>query len=191
MRRALAVVALVVGLGLTACGVSPEWSADRADPDDVPFGLLDESPPSSGGVSRPGVQADLYLYEPTSRRLVRVVATIDGFGVADIVLGLQDGATAESAPGENPLADADLIQSVELSRGLVTVDLSEDFVGLGGTEQLIALAEIVYTATARPGVGQVSFTLEGDPIEIPRGDGSLTSDAVTRGDYRELAPLDE
>jgi spore germination protein GerM len=62
---------------------------------------------------------------------------------------------------------------------------------LGGTEQLIALAEIVYTATARPGVGQVSFTLEGEPIEIPRGDGSLTSDAVTRGDYRELAPFDE
>lgn len=45
----------------------------------------------------------------------------------------------------------------------------------------------LYTATARPSVGQVAFTLDGDPIEIPTGD-TLTSDSLIRGDYENFAP---
>jgi spore germination protein GerM len=53
---------------------------------------------------------------------------------------------------------------------------------------MIALAEIVFTATGRPGVGQVSFSLDGRPVEVPRADGSLTSEPLARTDFRELAP---
>jgi hypothetical protein len=35
-------------------------------------------------------------------------------------------------------------------------------------------------------VGLVSFTLEGAPVDVPRGDGSVTSGAVSRDDYAEL-----
>ena len=75
-----------------------------------------------------------------------------------------------------------------VARGLATVDLDAAFGELAGTAQLVALAELVYTATGRPGVGQVVFSLDGQPIEVPRGDGSLTSEPLTRSDYPELAP---
>jgi spore germination protein GerM len=90
----------------------------------------------------------------------------------------------------NPLEDVDVVLSARSERGRVTVDLSEQFVTLGGSAQLIALAELVYTATGRPGVGQVSFTLEGEPTQVPTGDGELSSDPLTRSDYQDLAPVD-
>ncbi len=42
------------------------------------------------------------------------------------------------------------------------------------------------TATARPGVGQVRFTLDGQPVEVPHADGSVGTDAVSRDDYAAL-----
>lgn len=40
--------------------------------------------------------------------------------------------------------------------------------------------------TAQPGVGLVEFSIDGDPIDVPRADGSLTDSAVTRDDYAPL-----
>jgi hypothetical protein len=188
VRRRLAALLLGIALALCACGVPTTTTADPAD--DVPFGLLDPDRGSPSGSSGSGVVADLYLHDRSTGRLLRLAATVDGTQLADVVFSLQRGALVEGSPGGNPLADADVIRSVDLARGLATIDLSEAFADLGGADQLVALAEIVYTATARPGVGQVLFTLEGEPIEIPRGDGSLSSDAVTRGDFPSFAPLE-
>lgn len=75
-----------------------------------------------------------------------------------------------------------------LSGGVATVDLDEAFALLDGRDQRITLAQLVFTLTGRPGVGRVSFTVEGDPVDIPRGDGTLTSGSVSRDAYREFAP---
>ncbi len=48
--------------------------------------------------------------------------------------------------------------------------------------------QLVCTFTARAGIGQVAFTLSGAPVDVPRGDGSLTADPVSRDDYAELLP---
>lgn len=81
-----------------------------------------------------------------------------------------------------------MLIEAETSGGVAVIDLSEGFTDISGSDQLIAIAQLVYTSTGRPGVGQVTFTLEGEPIEIPRDDGSITSGSVTRDDYRDLAP---
>jgi hypothetical protein len=178
--------ALLLGLALLACacGVPTTSSVDRAD--EVPFGLLDadRSPRVDAGAS-----IDLYLQDEATGRLVRLATTVQSSALEDVVSALQESTVIAGSPGGNPLAGADVIRSVELSRGIATIDVSDSFADLSGADQVVALAEIVYTATARPGVGQVVFTLEGEPIEIPRGDGSLSSDAVTRADYASWAPL--
>ena len=84
------------------------------------------------------------------------------------------------------LTGPELIRSVALIAGVAQVDLSGGFIEATGTEQLLALGQVVCTLTAQPGVGQVHFTLDGRRAEVPRGNGSLTVDAVSRDDYASL-----
>jgi hypothetical protein len=74
--------------------------------------------------------------------------------------------------------------------GVATVDLvGEVFEDIpGGVEQRRAVAQIVLTLTQRPGVGQVSFTLDGEPLQVPKL-GNVLSDPgepVARIDYVSL-----
>lgn len=188
-RSAAAVLGVLVALALlVGCGVPTRSGADRADPEDVPFGLLDEQTTPTE-LPRPGVAVDVYLYDAASSRLVRVTRETNDASVEGVLQLLQEGSGETGVPVGNPLEDVDVVLSARSERGRVTVDLSEEFVTLGGSAQLIALAELVYTATGRPGVGQVSFTLEGEPTQVPTGDGSLSSDPLTRSDYQDLAPV--
>ena len=185
-------LALVVAL--TSCGVPTRAEADRARRDDVPFGLLDPDRSTEGaGSSSSGTPVDLYFYDSTTTRLVVVSRDLERTDPETVLRTLQEiPADNSSLPTGNPLGDTDVIRSAEVSRGLVIVDLSDSFSEIAGaTGQVIALAEIVYTATARPGVGQVKFTLDGLPVEVPRGDGSLSSQSLTRSDYPDFAPEPE
>ncbi|MGH9272128.1 MAG: hypothetical protein ACRDZ2_12740, partial [Ilumatobacteraceae bacterium] len=46
----------------------------------------------------------------------------------------------------------------------------------------------VLTLTRRPGIGQVQFSLEGEPLAVPGGDGVQTDpgESVSRVDYADL-----
>jgi len=59
-------------------------------------------------------------------------------------------------------------------------------VAIGGQEQILALAQVVLTATSVAGVADVRFTLEDQPVDIPRGDGTLSSGPLTTRDYASL-----
>lgn len=183
-----AVVALGA-LAVAGCGVTTSDRVDRADPERVPFGLLDTDTsvaPDRGPTSRP---VDLYFYDRQAQRLVIVPGQVPDTSLESVLIALQEVSATSGAPAGNPLNGSDVLRAVSISRGRAQVDLSAAFSDLTGPAQLVALAEIVFTATARPGVGQVSFTLEGEPLQVTRGDGSLTSEPVTRADYPELAPL--
>lgn len=72
--------------------------------------------------------------------------------------------------------------------GTATVDIPLDFAGGLITEQIPALAQIVYTVTAFPDVKAVRFTANGHPIPVSIGDGSQVAVPVTRITYAALAP---
>ena len=155
----------------------------------MPFGLLDaERPAESADTS--GTPVEVFLYDSQAARLVSTVSTLDDPSLDNVLRLLQDVAPTDtrSLPSGNPLGDAEVIRSVDVSRGVATVDLDESFRELSGSNQLVALAEIVFTATARPGVGQVTFTIAGEPVDVTRSDGSLSSQPLTRRDYASLAP---
>ena len=73
-----------------------------------------------------------------------------------------------------------------LTRGRVRIDLTPAFEALPPSDQILALGQLVLTVTARPGVGQAEFTLDGEPIDVPRGNGLLVSGTVVRDDYVKL-----
>jgi spore germination protein GerM len=81
------------------------------------------------------------------------------------------------------------------STGIATVDLVGDlFEDIpGGVEQRRAIAQIVLTLTMRPGIGQVSFTLDGERLAVPKLGNVLSEpgEPVARSDYESLLDQDD
>lgn len=185
------VVALAVALALAACGVPLDNDARTVGDEDVPFGLLDPD-------RRPAVVAppdgrrtvEIHLYSPDDEKLVPVSRRVAEVDPQDVLVELTlEPTEAEVATGlRNPLADSETALESTLSRGVLTVELSEAFGTLSGSDQLVAIAQIVYTSTGRPGIGRVQFRSEGEPTDILLGDGTLTTEPVSRDDYPDLRP---
>ena len=106
--------------------------------------------------------------------------------LADLVAGpAPTGASAElrsALPGS-----VDRLGST-LTDGVAVVDLPTTLDRLGAHNEILAVAQIVFTITAEPGITGVRLTSDGAPMEIPTGSGRLVTRAVTRQDYPGLAP---
>ena len=96
----------------------------------------------------------------------------------------------EAGIGLRSLLPPDLVNTVVPSgTGYVTVDLvGEEFQRIDPTDVRSAIGQLVLTLTERPGVGQVRFTLDGEPMRVPRIDGlqSEPGETVSRLDYASL-----
>lgn len=183
---------VVLLLFLAACGVPTDDSAETLD--DVPFGLLDQQAAEPDDTPAPaeGPVVQIYLVDPSGLRLVPVERRLEDAAVAlpDVVDALLGGPTrAERRQGlTSAFVDEDAVGASDLVGGVASIDLTQQFTVLDGPTQRLAIAQMVFTLTGRPGVGRVSFTLEGQPIDIPRGDGTLAQGSVSRDNYRELVP---
>lgn len=189
MRRLLL---LLFVAALAGCGVPTD---DRAETmDDVPFGLLDPqaSEPAETAAPPEGPAVQIYLVDPSGLRLVPVERRLveSEASLPDVVEVLLTGPTrAERRQGlTTAFVDDDAVGSSDLVGGVASVDLTQQFTVLDGPTQRLAIAQMVLTLTSRPGVGRVAFTLQGQPIDIPRGDGTLAQGSVARDNYRELLP---
>ncbi|GAA1435131.1 hypothetical protein GCM10009616_31420 [Microlunatus lacustris] len=102
---------------------------------------------------------------------------------------LVDGPSAwEAATGLETALVPQKFSSVLGSRGALTVEVGPEFANIAGDNQLLAVAQLVWTATDRaPGV-LVRLTVEGKPIEVPTDDG-LSRLPVGRADYTTVAPV--
>lgn len=72
--------------------------------------------------------------------------------------------------------------------GLITVGISREFAGMAGGNQLLAVAQVVWTVTQLPRVDRVCFTLDGAFVEVPTDTG-LSDQPVHRADYMSVEPL--
>lgn len=90
-------------------------------------------------------------------------------------------------PADATLADRPQQQGHEL-----IVDLPEGvYEQLHGMVAQDAFAQIVYTATAIPGVESVTFQRDGTPFEAVDGAGQAQSEPLTRDDFPDLAPVED
>lgn len=79
--------------------------------------------------------------------------------------------------------------SVNVLRGVATLDAASSFLNnLSPGDQKLAIAQVVLTLTSRPGIGQVLFNVDGQPISVPRGRGDLApaGQSVSFDDYTNL-----
>ena len=83
----------------------------------------------------------------------------------------------------------DLEATVTVERGLATIDTGASLLtDISPIDQPLAIAQIVLTLTSRPGIGQVTFLVNGEPRAVPRGGGELApaDQPVAYDDYDML-----
>lgn len=180
-------------LAALACGV-PTDSNPRTVPDNrVPFGLLDAgtTSTSSAGATATSTTASITVFLVDGDRLTAVPRNVPAPATPEKALGVLLGGVApeEVARNVRTALDAAAGTSVTAANGLARVELGTALPGTAGREQILAVAQIVYTLTALPGVDAVAFTFSGRPVEVPSGDGTLTSGALRRSDYASVAQL--
>lgn len=129
---------------------------------------------------------DVYWVDRTGIAPIRRLTTEASVGSAIEALraGPQPSDTDRGLRSAVPTTD--MIVGAGLVDGTATVELASSFLTLPGTEQVLAIAQIVFTVTSVPGVVRVDFTLDGQPLAVPRADGQPASGAVSRQDYASL-----
>lgn len=184
---AVAAATLAAG-GLIGCGARGQDAPQLAQSDGVPFGLLRRDvttlvPPQTGSTS----PVSLCFIE--GERLVIIEQPLSSpVSPIDVVRALSEPPTAGGSSLRTAVNPPSLVRGVRVSAGVSQVDLDPTVASLGGANQLFAIAQIVCSLTARPGIGQVGFTIGTSPVDVPRGDGSLTTNPVSRDDYANLLP---
>lgn len=202
------IVAMLMTSTLVGCAIPGSGEVRTIDPDDIPYELnvtttaapTTTSPATTTTPVAPSTSTSttvpvevVSLFYVAGSQLVPINRMLLSPAVAPQVLsalaeGLPEGDTAAGLRTALPVG---FVASVDVVRGIATVDLPPTFITeLPGAEQRLAIAQIVLTLTRRAGIGQVEFTSESRPQSVPRGRGDLAGpgDAVACDDYANLLP---
>jgi hypothetical protein len=190
MRRVGPAMVAFAILG-AACGVATDDGPRVLPRGDVPFELLAPSTTTVNSTTPVAVTTEVPVYLVGANRLVVVRRLVESPpSLFRAIESLLAGPTAEEASAglRSAVTNQTRLLSVRVQSGVATIDLSGDFAGIGGQEQILALAQLVYTATAAQGVLGVRLSLDSKAVEVPRGDGTLTQEPLGPADYAGLAP---
>lgn len=192
MRRAVA-FALGALLVSAACGVRTDVRPRALPADEVPFGLLASDPTSTTSTVPAGSSSRVIIFLVAGDNLVKAERVVAApASVEKVLKALVSGPLdAERTRGlTTAINPATMVLGAFVESEIATIDLSRDF-AIGSTTQqaIVALAQIVYTATELANVTGVRFTLDGSPAQVPTGDGTTTSAPVGRATYASYAPL--
>jgi spore germination protein GerM len=189
---ALGVSAVLAGGALAGCGVPLDAGPHRLAAGDLPLGLTAAPTTTTTGAGPPSPRAAavIQVYLVAHDRLIARSRVVPSPATASEALGLLlDGATVpEAAFGVRSAipAGTSLLGVHQIRGGRATVDLSTDFAQTGGADQILAIAQVVYTLTSLPDVVGVSFELAGQPVDVPTADGTLVSGPVGSQDFAAL-----
>lgn len=196
-------------VAFSACGVPSGSSSRPIDPDAVPSALnattttLDPSlVPTTTTIatdqsSEPSTTVPVEpvaLFYVAGNQVVAIPRLLlSPAAPPQVLAALAEGLpTGDEAAGLRNAIPRGLMASVSVERGIATVDLPPTFsVDVQGSDQRLAIAQIVLTLTRRAGIGQVIFTSDRAPLAVPRGRGDLTSPGglVACDDYDNLLPV--
>jgi spore germination protein GerM len=209
MRRCgLAIVAMAVALA--ACGVPSDKQYTAIQRQDIPFGIADTTTTSTTTTLPPVTTVPpvttttlpmeaVSLYFIYNGKLSPVPRAVPKPAPADQVLAaLQKGPDEKDLPaGLRSAIPVGSIGSVRVQGGVADVDLAQSFITptagpeqppIVPADQALAFGQIVLTLTSRPGIGQVLFTVAGQPVLPILGDGSQPAAAgpVSADNYAVL-----
>jgi spore germination protein GerM len=168
----------------TGCGVQSESAPELLDPSSAPLREVQASPspaPTGTGralvyLTRDGVLVAVLRRVPVQVRPSQVLAVL----ASGPTNREKDAGLASAVPPAWHTDD-------RLSRdGTVTVQLDPNGASGSRTDEVLAYAQVVLTLTSLPEVDGVLFSRGDAPLPVPRADGSLTDQPLTRRDYVAL-----
>ncbi|TYP90297.1 GerMN domain-containing protein [Blastococcus xanthinilyticus] len=180
-----ALLALLCGLVVLAgCGVEPQ---------PVPEPLPIPAPPvPEQGLPEGETSTVVTVFFVRGAELVPVERPVERVTPAEALAVLTAGPTrSEVIAGlRTALAPQPLTVDVGLPGGITSVDVTPEFTGITGGNQLLAVAQVVWTLTGLEDTNQVRFLLNGVPVEVPT-DSGLTNDPVGRDHFPSVVPVPE
>jgi spore germination protein GerM len=193
----------VLALLLAACGVTTDDEFKQIAPEDVQFQLADPTTTTTSTTTTVPPSTSTTRPEPSTTTIAQLVelyfvsgdtvipvsrAVPPPVSLAQVIRLLEAGPVPGDPSGARNLVTDGLVLGVDLSGGVALVDLSEAFTQeqLPSAVQQLIVAQLVYTMAAQQGVGQVAFTLAGQPIAVPLADGSVATGPISRDAYRAL-----
>jgi spore germination protein GerM len=139
----------------------------------------------------PVVSEDVTVFFQGADRLVAASRAVPRPATPQEVLAAlaRGPTTAESAGGwRSPISTAVPLTILDEDDSTVTVRLPGSFTRLGGQDQIVAAAQLVFTLTAFASIDQVVVHIGHEVASIPTANGALTKDPLTTADYAALAP---
>ncbi|RKN47843.1 GerMN domain-containing protein [Micromonospora endolithica] len=185
MTARTALSALAVVLVLAGCGVPTDA---RPRPVQAPASGPFPTPVTASSSVPAGREAEV-LCLVREDHLVRVVRRVDRPPSLDAqVRDLLAGPTpAERDDGfTSALPGAVAVTGVRLVGTRAEVDVRGVGDENGRSDEILAFGQLVCTLTARTGVDAVSFREDGQPLDVPRADASLSRQPLTAADYATL-----
>lgn len=206
IRRCAFTVLALACTSTVACGIPEEGDVQSIDPANIPYELNATTtsttfappiaptsiPAADGSQPTPSIEL-VSLFFISGSRVVPITQLLlspatPGQVLASLVEGLPPGDVAAGL--RTAIPDESAFEIV-VERGIARVELPPALTSaIPGSEQRLAIAQIVMTLTRRAGIGQVVFTSSGRPQSVPRGPGDLTQPggAVACEDYANLLP---
>jgi hypothetical protein len=190
--RLACLVVVAVMVATAACGIPISRSPTAIAKNDVPFHLLDPVTPTTQTPDIPteaSVPETVFLVQGQHLvgvlRDVRVPATL-----TQILTALLDGPTAaETTLGLQSFLTAHTPVTATVTGDIATVDFTTSPVVVVNTDETLAIAQVVFTATQQNGVKGVVLEIGGVPTPVPGGNGVQVNGPVSRSTYAPQAPL--
>jgi spore germination protein GerM len=202
--------AVALSLTVAACGVPSDKQYSAIQHGDIPFGIADTTTTSTTTTLPPVTTVPpvttttlptdaVTLYFISDNKLLPVPRPLTKpVGLDQVVAALQKGPDEKDLPAGLRTAVPDKsISGVNVGGGVAKVDLAPSFITptpgaaqppITPADQSLAFGQIVLTLTSRPGIGQVLFTVQGQPVLPILGDGSqaATAGPVSADSYAGL-----
>lgn len=198
------VPALLAGLALAGalagCGVTTDSAPRALNLDEVPADLLASDPVTTTSSVPVGTSARVRIYlvgrggggGDGAERLVPVERSVQAPATVERVLSsLISGPNREEANRglRSAILPGTIVNSVRVESNIAIVDLVESPIARDHIDLILALAQMVYSATELQGVGGVRITLDGERASVPTGSGIQTTAPLGRAFYAAYAPL--
>ncbi|CAN5521471.1 hypothetical protein BH23ACT3_BH23ACT3_03890 [soil metagenome] len=181
--------AAVAPLSLAACSLTADDSFEFIPADEIPSGLdqtttttttttttiptapMVEPTLPTTTVTSPVQTAPVEVYfviglEQLQRQTLQLSFPLEPL---QVLAQLEEGPLPDqSSVGLRTALRANLTNGFENTDGVATIDLRGSVLNrTTPRDQNLAIAQLVLTVTRLPGVGQIRFTLDGDPLPIP------------------------
>jgi spore germination protein GerM len=192
VRRAALLVVAPAALVLAGCGIPTSPQAAVVPTKNVPFNLVSPTLPSAATTTTtpaPTEQEPIFLVRGSDAIVEVHRQVVQPADLGEVLDALLSGPTAaETSTGLSTALPASVrVVNTVVFNATATIMLNTAFTSISGPSQVLAVAQLVLTATSQPGITSVAFMVDGTFVPVPTASGASTTSPVTAVEYASLA----